>query len=657
MGSAIFRLCVLGFLLVGTGYRLCGETRILLSENASVLEHNAARELKTDILKVYPGESVAIGTYPQTDNTGFSGNTISMGTQESLPQYSLEKPLEPETFQLKTVSSGLANEEAHLVILGGDERGLFYGVYEFSKQVLGIDPMEYWTGRKPVPAESFTIPDIDYRESPPVFKLRGYFDNDNDMLANWKGRKLIIEFDTWMEMIDSLARLRFNYIDIHDTLGRPEFYLREYYTKMTEYHTDLELVDQIIDYAHSKAMLVQIPMYLGWEFEHLGMDEVCLTANFDRWMEIYIHYLTETPLGKGDLFLARPRHPIYDWAYSCPEEEALGILPGPLLAVVFSGLGKLLQKYRPGGILICDLWQEGRDLWKDGSFSPKQAVQMLWADNGFAEMETWPDRMKTHSFGVYVHAGVWKNQVVQDPYPERIEMLSREAASRGMTANFFVNGQNFKPFILNLEACARAAWDPSGFDADSYYREWTSRYFGKTAAPTIMESLQYLHKAHDYSVGFREVTKHSTQLIKKMQSGTMEPEDLASVRTALALARKSLELAEEAQPLVQETALPVFDDQIRFPCQLYVRNLELLKSLIEFSNDFRLLSGNWSLKARETASLSGALAREKLLDLHAVLERGSRWEKWKGWTHPTNFRIHTPPPTLIDLEVVLQKLK
>ena len=135
-----------------------------------------------------------------------------------------------------------------------------------------------------------------------MFKLRGYRDTNSGLLANWKEPKLIVEFDIWKEMIDSLARLRYNYIDIHGLLSRPEYYLQEEYQAL-DYHTDLRLVEQVIDYAHSKGLLVQVPMNLSWEFKHLELDEVCITTHFDRWMDIYSYYLADTPLGKGDLFL------------------------------------------------------------------------------------------------------------------------------------------------------------------------------------------------------------------------------------------------------------------------------------------------------------------------------------------------------------------
>ena len=73
-------------------------------------------------------------------------------------------------------------------------------------------------------------------------------------------------------------------------------------TKMTDYKTDLELVEKIIDYAHSKAIMIQVPMYLGWEFYHITDKEVCLSENYDRWMEVYDYYLKNSPQVKQIYF-------------------------------------------------------------------------------------------------------------------------------------------------------------------------------------------------------------------------------------------------------------------------------------------------------------------------------------------------------------------
>ena len=106
--------------------------------------------------------------------------------------------------------------------------------------------------------------------------------------------------------------------------------------KMTDYKTDLELVEKIIDYAHSKAIMIQVPMYLGWEFYHITDKEVCLSENYDRWMEVYDYYLKNSPLGKADLFLQRPRHPFWDIGYNCNAEKRKGIKTGPLMTKMFN---------------------------------------------------------------------------------------------------------------------------------------------------------------------------------------------------------------------------------------------------------------------------------------------------------------------------------
>ncbi len=629
---------------------LSADTRILISSRASDVEKVAAEELRADIAKVCPSESVTILPHDPNWSDSFEGNSIILGSLESLSYLVEGEALYAETFSLKCIDG------KHLWIVGADDRGVLYGVYEFSKRVLNIDALEYWTGNTAPQQTQLEIPEMDYREQAPAFKLRGFLEHDNDMLANWKGRKLIVEFDIWKEMIDSLARLRYNYIGIHDLLGRPEFYLREYYTGMTDYHTDLELVERVIDYAHSKGLLVLVPMYLGWEFMHLEMDEVCITSHFDRWMEIYSYYLRETPLGKADLFLARPRHPIYDSAYICPEEEAVGLHPGPLMEAVFSGLGKLIHAYRPGGKLMCDLGQEGRDLWHSNQFNIQREVQMLWADEGFAQFSEWPRRKKAYDFGIYLHAGVWKNQVVQDPYPDRLKASAQNAVSRGMTENILVNGQSFKPFILNLEAAARVAWDPIRFDGVAFYEEWTTRYFGPKASAPAVQSFKLLSEAHHYAVGFQEVMKSSQKILDHIEQNEAEMEDLANVRTSLALAQKSLEWAEKAKTSVPPSSLNGFDDQVLFPCRIFVENLKLLKALIEFNNFYVTNRGRRNSKTRDRFRVLGLEAREQLVKLRILLEQGSSWGKWDGWYHPKHFRIHTQPPEIVAIDRVIENL-
>ncbi|HOX28471.1 MAG TPA: glycosyl hydrolase 115 family protein, partial [bacterium] len=515
---------------------------------------------------------------------------------------------------------------------------------------LGVDPNEYWTGKTPPKKKSPPMPASAIREKPPVFPLRGYFDNDDDMIANWKGKKLIIEFETWKEMIDSLARMRYNYIDLHDTLGRAEFWNWQYYKeKFPGYKTDLDLISKIIDYAHGKGMLVQVPMYLGWEFHHLPYDKICLGEYHEDWMAVYEYYLKETPLGKADLFLQRPRDPWWDKGYACQEEIAAGTDPGPLMTKMFNGLQVLVDEYRPGGKVICDLWAEGRDMWRRDAFNPSNEIDMLWADNGYAVYSEWPSDFKNHKFGIYVHAGYYLNHVMQDPYPERIKEVTTEAVKRGMTANYFVNGQDFKHFILNLEACGRAAWNPAAFNPEAFYKEWATRYFGAAASGEIINSLKMLHKANAEIGGFTKVMDMTDEIVTKLKLMQSEKTDTSTVARAMGFAEASLASAEQAAASVPSDARLLYDDQILFPARIYLQDLKLYQASAETMRAFddkknpaTSPEGRKEAKARlEDWKRKLPVELKTMIDL---LNQGSSWKKWEGWTKVENFRKITPPP-------------
>ncbi|HOO57088.1 MAG TPA: glycosyl hydrolase 115 family protein [bacterium] len=664
------KILLFAFILLSLAELSCAQTVIVYGENATPGEKHAAQELYKDIDNACGQKSILIN-YTQ-GRLPIGEKFVFIGTKESNPfikdlagsgkiNVSSEDP-GPEAFILQSIDGYPEESTKSLVIAGSDERGTLYGTYEFSRRHLGIDPYEYWTGKRPPECAGFEIPDISLREQPPVFPLRGYFDNDSDMIANWKGEKLIIEFDTWKEIIDSLARLRYNYIDLHDTLGRAEFWTYPFYKDMTDYHTDLDLIDKIIDYAHSKGMLVQIPMYLGWEFYHLPIEKLCLSRYHDDWMAVYEYYMTQTPLGKADLFLQRPRDPWKDKGYKCQEEIDAGIQPGPLMTEMFNGLARIVKKHRPDGIVICDLWAEGRQMWDSGTFDPDKQIQMLWADGGYANYSKWIEDKKGHDFGIYIHAGYFLNHVIQDPYPGLIKEATLDAIDHDMTNNYFVNGQDFKHFILNLEACARSSWNPDSFDPEAFYLEWTGRYFGEKAAATIVESLKALHRSTKPVGGFTRIMTRTVEMVDNLRYLKPVSPDLEAIEATMEEAKISLSLAEEAEALVPPESALAFDDQILFPAKIMVENIKLnyviaktTQALID-RNDKEL-----TLEQRKAAKAElkkwKSISVQQLIALRKMLEEGSKWDKWEGWTHPDNFRCIKPPPDIEDLERIVRSLQ
>ena len=648
------RIVFIGVLMVLLVQISTAKILIVYGEKATAVELNASKDLKHDIESVCK-ERIDLKPYSDAMSMEKYREVLYVGTKASngfLNDYCknasegiFSNELEPETFILKSI-----DENSHLIV-GADVRGAFYGVYEFSKTILDVDPNAYWIGYDNKIQNKISIPLLSYRAKAPVFPYRGYFDNDNDLLANFKGRKLIVELDLWKEMINTLMRLGYNYVDIHDLLGRPEYYLRNYYIQMTEFHTDLDLVSEVIDYAHSKGMMVQVPMYLGWEFKHLEMDEVCLTQFHDKWMEIYEYYLAETPIGKADLFLQRPRHPIYDWPYKCEEETGAGIKTGELMNKMFEGLYQLIQKYKPGALLFCDLWSEGRPLWESGEFSPRKEIQMLWADHGYANFNEFPDDFKGYDFGVYIHAGVWKNNVTQSPYPNLIKDGVMDAIKNNATNNILVNGQTFKDFLLNISACAACAWGPVSFDPEQFYTNWTTRYFGEDVSAKTVEVLKLTYDANVPIGGFRNTIKATENLLKNMEKNNFQLQSLTAAEESIVASERALEMVKQILPDLAPDKKISFVDQIAYPTEIFLLNLKLLETAILLNNSLVNHANNSALIKQKSEEM-----RNSLISLLEKLSQGSGWEKWDNFYNPENFRIHTPPPTIEWVDKILNQL-
>ena len=182
---------LLSVFLWATVLQAPAQTLIVYGDRADSIEINASRDLQADFQKACR-QKTDLTRYRKGLNTAAYRQVIYVGTQTSSAFIKanaatagqlLKNPLEPETFVLKS-----SNAKTHFIV-GADRRGVFYGVYEFSNQVLGIDPNAYWINDRQTMKAQINIPLLAFRKPAPVYRYRGYFDNDNDLLANFKGKK------------------------------------------------------------------------------------------------------------------------------------------------------------------------------------------------------------------------------------------------------------------------------------------------------------------------------------------------------------------------------------------------------------------------------------------------------------------------------------
>ncbi len=649
-------------------FRDAPEYTVYYGQNSTAGEKAVCEDLKHDIEDL-TGTEVELQEEPE-QFTG-KGYHILVGTpsdSRKIAEYRAggkivleENAPGPRGGRIEVIRDG---KSTVLVIAGYDTEGLQNAIYDFSEKDLGIDPLAYWTGYRPAMKKDFNPYGTATRMvSPSAIPVVCYFENDVDELANMKKPYLEYDMPTWKGMINTLRRLHYNAIHIFDMFGRAEFYTREGYRKIRpDYRVNLPLIDSMIDYAHLKGMKVQVDLSLGYQMKSItGEQALCWTTYRKQWIDTWVYYLTSTPLKKADIFSMRPRNQVWDRAYvsSCGEDKA------QVFNEAFASLDSILNIYKPGALKICVCYDDGMELFNDG-FNPPRDFIIAWSDDGYCHFKYLPLSNKGYAFGTYMHAGYWKNHTVHDPYPDRIDSVMTQMLKRYDAGSYLqVNGQTFRPFLLNLEAFSRFAADPAGFDGERFYREWCIRYYGEPASVFAVNSMKALGEAQYGRSGYVQFLGEiknffgylaDTLVIGPSGSHTAHFQNLPTAELS-----RRLEYSREALKQAGE-GLKAAEDQHHFYFDYIYLPALMLDQLLEFENTLEKLAelkaGVSSAPQNEKVDYKPLLdqASEQLNAIWKTAEEGDRYTKWAGWYDPVKRRPNNGFPTSLMLQDVRRHL-
>jgi len=151
-------------------------SRIVIPKDASEIEEYAAKVLQKQLLKISGAELEIV-----TDAISSKKNDIYLGNvdREETSSVDIEK-LEDDGFVIQTINR-------RLIIVGGKEKGLLYGVYSFLEKHLGC--RKYTSKVSLIPRiNSIIVQDIADEEIP-VFKFREVYYRDafNQSFREWHG--------------------------------------------------------------------------------------------------------------------------------------------------------------------------------------------------------------------------------------------------------------------------------------------------------------------------------------------------------------------------------------------------------------------------------------------------------------------------------------
>lgn len=558
------------------------------------------------------------------------------------------------------------------MLAGSNVQGEQYAVFGYSRRELGVDPVAYWTGKEP--SENPFFDPFSFRDRiipPPKIPIMCYFSNDVDELANLKRPYLQYNWKIYVNMINSLVRMKYNAIQLFDMLGRPEFYRKSahfaafYRTLRPHYNVDLTYVDKMIRYAHQMGMKVQIDMSLGYRFYPwiTQSEDSCWSKYKDKWVAAWKYYMTKTPIGKCEIFSFRPRNQIWDWPYvsSCGENSV------KVFDEAYAALNNVINEYHPGAIKIAMLYSSGMQVYNEGLRLPRGWIA-AWSGNGWGKINKLPVSVRGYEFGTYMHAGYWLNHLVMDPYPVRIGRVMSKFIRRYHAWHYMeVNGQTFRPFILNLEAYSRFAESPTTYNGNKFYIQWANYYFGKRAAPDVVKAYEYLDKAQSGDVGYVSVLSSIGNLIKRFRSNAQfrvnSPRAIARLQQDIAATRIQIEALDTAWRYVsvglatQDGPVGLYHDLIELPITLLRQILVVKASLAKC-----LLADVDYRRSRNREELRRALnwinhARITLKRHIRTRTFGDLNPRWKGWYDIWKRRPNGGFPTLPALASIQKRLK
>ncbi|MGH9607111.1 MAG: glycosyl hydrolase 115 family protein [Terracidiphilus sp.] len=383
-----------------------------------------------------------------------------------------------EAFAFSLTDAGVGPARRRVVCLtGADMRGTIYAIYQFSQTVLGVDPMYLWTGRQPEKRAAIALPADFARVFPgPVFRYRGFFINDEDLLSGWipapKGAHTGISLKVWDNIFETILRLKGNMI-VPGTWIFPD--------------------DAQVAAASERGLIVNqhhaIPLGVNVARWPQGVP-----YNFSTHPEILERAWTDavaTYTPDEEILWSVGLRGLSDSSYASldPSVRNNDPLLGERISQAVAEQIKIVRARYPNAQFVTDLWQEGARLMREGYLKIPPEVTLVWADTGYGDMQDGGDLKPGE--GMYIHDAMMNGMANQLSEMVPVERLQEELGryiKAGATSYVLLNTSDIRPVAMTARAVMDTAWGgaPKESDAEgAYYRAWATEEFGAKSADAL----------------------------------------------------------------------------------------------------------------------------------------------------------------------------
>ena len=355
--------------------------------------HSAVNDLNKDLSKV-AGKTAQVKKYLPVEESGIVlvGTLSNPEFSRFLSERNIDVSITSDQWEYYHMRTFGDNNE-NLLICGSDDRGTMWGIYDFCKNELGVDPLYYWTDNEPLQKEMLLIEHVDRVDGPKTYKFRGWFINDEDYLTGWKsgGGKRYAKYNHYHQVVhaDIIENVIETALRLKQNLMIPASLL----------NIDNPAEENLVRMVTERGMYVTQhhiePLGVShfswenfWEARNVQVETSFVTQK-ERYIEIWTHYAKKWSKYENVIWQlglrGRGDRPVWYHDSSVPPTmEDRGKLISSAIATQFEIVKKVLG--HSDFLSTTTLWMEGAQLHRQGYLNFPDSTAIVFCDHGCAQM-------------------------------------------------------------------------------------------------------------------------------------------------------------------------------------------------------------------------------------------------------------------------------
>jgi hypothetical protein len=523
--------------------------QILVADDEPIAVRQAAQFLASDIEKI-SGHKPTIAASPSANSPAI--HLVTAG-HPGIPA-----AVNAAALQGQWESYRIVTDARDVWLVGSNPRGTAFAAYTLSER-LGIDPIYIWTGYQPQHHDPLILKHTDFTQPPPIFKYRGFFHDDEDLLPrpfDANGYPLQtgdVPLDWYRRFFETALRLRMNMVAPYTRVHR-RFEVQKlasdwglYYTS---HHYDILVSNPFGITTFNLAAERGVKPDYNWFTNREGMLSFWrggLTENKDLdviW-PVGMRGTTDRPFVFPQGYTLEQRAATFREVIAEQVKMVRGVAKTPLFH--FTMYSEMLPQYQ-------------RD---PAAFDLPDDVMIIWPDDNDGHMRGLPASPGKWKHGVYYHlaylGGNLSKQTTHTETPSVIADEFQKIVKAGATEYMLVNVSEVRDYVNGARMISDLCWDAPN-TAARWNTWWDREYFAGKAGNVYDRYYALLDKPDTLWSAMDVIQTQIERLTQKLAGKPADPVDVTQLRARAQQLDEALAAEEQAEsklPLTERRFLSV----------------------------------------------------------------------------------------------------